>query len=380
MKYSLFYFKDISLIFNVDKTAEQYEDVKLFGNGDVGLLDTINKNFPKIWSLYKEMKALDWDEFEFDFSQCLVDFEKAPEDVTEMMVKTIMWQWESDSVAGQCPAVLIAPYEPCTELWEAELRINDNESVHANAYSEIVRMGFPVPKEVLRQMLSHNEAHRRLNVVGRELKELKRKSVVLAYKKEFENYTPTDEEICEDMMLFYFIMYCLERVQFMDSFGTTFIIAQSGWYQAIGQSVKKICQDEYEVHSELRKEVILKLMSTEIGKRIFEKLKPKMVQILEEVVDSEIRWTVEDLFVNDTKTLVGTNSDLMVKWCLFNAKAVANTLGLKTKFTFPKSNPIPVLEDWINMNKQQSAPQEIDNPAYKVNAVEIDDTNMIFKV
>ena len=70
----------------------------------------------------------------------------------------------------------------------------------------------------------------------------------------------------------------------------------------------------------------------------------------------------------------------MVKWCLFNAKAVANTLGLKTKFTFPKSNPIPVLEDWINMNKQQSAPQEIDNPAYKVNAVEIDDTNMIFKV
>ena len=380
MKYSLFYFKDISLIFNVDKTAEQYEDVKLFGNGDVGLLDTINKNFPKIWSLYKEMKALDWDEFEFDFSQCLVDFEKAPEDVTEMMVKTIMWQWESDSVASQCPAVLIAPYEPCTELWEAELRINDNESVHANAYSEIVRMGFPVHKEVLRKMLSHNEAHRRLNVVGRELKELKRKSIVLAYKKEFENYTPTEEEICEDMMLFYFIMYCLERVQFMDSFGTTFIIAQSGWYQAIGQSVKKICQDEYEVHSELRKEVILTQMNTEIGKRVFEKLKPKMVQILEEVVDSEIRWTVEDLFVNDTKTLVGTNSDLMVKWCLFNAKAVANTLGLKTKFTFPKSNPIPVLEDWINMNKQQSAPQEIDNPAYKVNAVEIDDTNMIFKV
>ena len=380
MKYSLFYFKDISLIFNVDKTAEQYEDVKLFGNGDVGLLDTINKNFPEIWSLYKEMKQLDWDELEFDFSQCLVDFEKAPEDVTEMMVKTIMWQWESDSVASQCPAVLIAPYEPCTELWEAELRINDNESVHANAYSEIVRMGFPVPKEVLHKMLSHNEAHRRLNVVGRELKELKRKSIVLACKKEFENYTPTDEEVCEDMMLFYFIMYCLERVQFMDSFGTTFIIAQSGWYQAIGQSVKKICQDEYEVHSEQRKEVVLTLKNTEIGKSVFEKLKPKMVQILEEVVDSEIRWTVEDLFVNDTKTLVGTNSDLMVKWCLFNAKAVANTLGLKTKFTFPKSNPIPVLEDWINMNKQQSASQEIDNPAYKVNAVEIDDTNMIFKV
>src|SRR5699024_6166079 len=125
------------------------------------LLDTVNKKFETIFKLYKEMKALEWDELEFDFSQCLVDFEKAPSDVTEMMVKTIMWQWESDSVASQCHAVLIAPYEPCTELWEAELRINDNESVHANTFSEIVRMGFPVPQDVLRKMLQHNEAHRR---------------------------------------------------------------------------------------------------------------------------------------------------------------------------------------------------------------------------
>ena len=122
------------------------------------------------------------------------------------------------------------------------------------------------------------------------------------------------------------------------------------------------------------------MLKTDLGKKAFEKLKPKMVEILEEVVDSEITWTVEDLFDNDNKTLVGTNSKLMVQWCLFNAKAVANTLKLKTKYTFPKTNPIPVLEDWINMNKQQSAPQEADNPAYKVNAVEVDDEDMIFEI
>lgn len=367
------------MIFNTEKTVDQYSNVTLFGNGDVGLLDTVNKKFPKIFDLYKEMKALDWDELEFDFSQCLVDFEKAPKDVTEMMVKTIMWQWESDSVASQCPAVLIAPYEPCTELWEAELRINDNESIHGNTYSEIVRMGFPVPEDVLETMLQKTEAHRRLNVVGSVLKGLKRKSILLAYAKEFEGKVVTEEDYLEDMILFYFTMWCLERVQFMDSFGTTFVIAQSGWYQAIGQAVKKICQDEFEVHSEYRKEVVLDLISSPQGKVVFEKLKPKLVGILEDVVDSEIRWTTDDLFENDTKTLVGTNSKLMVQWCLFNAKAVANTLGLKTKYTFPKSNPMPVLEDWINMNKQQTAPQEQDNPAYKVNSVEVDDEGVVFK-
>lgn len=368
------------MIFNVEKTAEQYENVTLFGNGDVGLLDTVNKRYPKIFSLYKEMKNLDWDEAEFDFSQCLIDFEKAPKDVTAIMIKNIMWQWESDSVASQSPAVLIAPYEPCTEVWETELRMNDNESVHSNCYSEIVRMGFPLPQDVLKDMLAHTEAHRRLEVVGRELKKLKQKSIILAYKKEFEGYVPTEEEICEDMMTFYYIMWCLERVQFMDSFGTTFIVAQSGWYQAIGQAVKKICQDEYEVHSEYRKEMVLDMMSSPLGKQVFERLKGKFTDILEDIVDSEIRWTVEDLFEHDKRSLVGTNSDLMVKWCLFNAKAVANTLGLKTKYTFPKSNPMPILEDWINMNKQQSAPQEADNPAYKINAVEVDDEDVIFKI
>ena len=52
------FYKGFVMIFNVDKTAEQYEDVKLFGNGDVGLLDTVNKRFPKIFDLYKEMKQI----------------------------------------------------------------------------------------------------------------------------------------------------------------------------------------------------------------------------------------------------------------------------------------------------------------------------------
>lgn len=368
------------MIFDTTKTAQQYENVTLFGNGDVGLLDTVNKKFPVIFSLYKEMKALDWDENEFDFSQCAIDFEKAPKDVTEMMLETIMWQWESDSVASQCPAVLIAPYEPCTELWEAELRINDNESVHANAYSEIVRMGFPVPQNVIRDMLAKTEAHRRFSVVGNVLADLKRESIELAYKKEFEGFIPPKNFWIKPMLTFYFTMWVLERVQFMDSFGTTFLIAQSGYYQPIGQAVKKICQDEYEVHSEYRKEVVLEILKTVEGEAALEELKPLFTSILEDVVDSELRWTREDLFKSDTRALVGTNSELMCQWCLFNAKAVANTLKLKTKYTFPKTNPIPILEDWVNMNKQQTAPQEQDNPAYKVNAVIADDHNVMFKI
>ena len=368
------------MIFNTAKQAEDYSDVQIIGNGDVGLLDTINRRFSKIWDLYKEMKALDWDENEFEYSQSLSDFKKAPADSSEAMLKTIMWQWEADSVASQCPAVILAPYQPCTELWEAELRINDNESIHGNTYSEVVRMGFDIPKEVLAEMLAKTETYRRLSVIGDALKEVKRSSTIIAYEREMLGKEPTQEQMFQDMILFYFCMWCLERVQFMASFAITFTICQSGWFQAIGMAVKKICQDEFEVHSEFRKEVLRELIKHPVGAKVFEKLKPRLSNILDNVLDCEINWVVNDIFDNGNKSLVGTNADLVSQWTLFCAKPIAHELKLDSKYKFPAKNPMPHLEDWIDINKNQSAPQEQDNPAYKVNIVENDDDDMVFDI
>lgn len=366
------------MIFNVDKTAEEYSKVEIIGNGDIGLLDTINKRFSVIWDLYKEMKSLDWDENEFEFSQCLTDFEKAPEDACRAMIGTILWQWETDSVASQCPAVILAPYQPCTELWEAELRINDNESIHGNTYSEIVRMGFKLPQKVLQDLLQRTETFRRLEVIGEALKEVKKSSATIAYEREVLGKEPTEEKMYMDMILFYFCMWCLERVQFMASFAITFTICQSGWFQAIGMAVKKICQDEYEVHSEFRKEVLKQLIKHPVGAEAFEKLKPRLGKILDNVIASELKWINEYVFENGTRSLVGTNADLVSQWTLFCARPIVKELGLETSYKLPTKNPMPHLDEWIDINKNQAAPQEQDNPAYKVNIVERDDHGVHF--
>lgn len=366
------------MIFNTAKTAEQYESVELIGNGDVGLLDTINRRFQKIWDLYKEMKALDWDETEFEFSQCLQDFTRAPVDEAEAMIKTLMWQWETDSIASQCPVVILAPYQPCTELWETELRINDNESVHSNTYSEIVRMSFGMPKEVLKTLLAKTETHRRLKVIGRALKEIKRNSTIIAYNREIHGTEPEIEQIYHDMILFYFCMWCLERVQFMASFAITFAICESGWFQAIGMAVKKICQDELEVHSEYRKEVLRELIKHPVGAKVFKRIKGRLEAILDNVIDSELNWVVEDIFHGGKKSITGLSAELVCQWTLFCAKPIASEFKLKSKHKFPKKNPIAFIEEWIDINKNQAAPQEQDNPAYKVNIVQRDDVGMIF--
>ena len=61
-------------IFNTTKTLEEYSEKKLFGVGEMPLLNTIHKNYPELWKTYKDMKALDWDENEFNYSK---DFSNA---------------------------------------------------------------------------------------------------------------------------------------------------------------------------------------------------------------------------------------------------------------------------------------------------------------
>jgi ribonucleoside-diphosphate reductase beta chain len=360
------------LIFNTQKTKSDYENVKLFLNDSKGLINTIHKKYPKIWTLYKELKALDWSEDEFNYQQCLVDFKTANKDISDMMIETLAWQWEADSVVSTSPICLIAPFNPSIEVWETEATITTNELVHANTYSEIVRMSFDKPEEVLEQILSKQEAFKRLAKVQNFLEDF----AELSYDYQQNKKSYDEKYIIKQLMKYYFVLLLLERIQFMASFAITFTICMSNLFQAIGQAVKKIAQDELEVHCEYRKEILKELKSEYPD--VWESVLPEFADLFKEVVESEMTWT-EHLFKD--RELVGINEDLTKQWVLFNAKDVAKTVGIdKTEnmYKFPVKNPIPHLEDWFNMNAQQAAPQEQDVAAYKLNIVKRADENMEF--
>lgn len=364
----------MSFIFNTEKTAEDYAAKTLFLNKPAGLVDTVHKIFPNIWGLYKEMKSLDWDEEEFDFTSCMVDFDSAPKDVSDMMLKTLMWQWEADSVVSRAPTCIIAPFNPCTEIWATEQRICDNEQVHANTYSEIVRMGTKIPTKVIEELLAETETFRRLDIVSSTLYNIYNYSRKIAQDESYDELEAT-----EYLLRFYLTVLCLERIQFMASFAITFTICKSGWFQPIGMAVRKIAQDELEVHSEYRKEVIREMLKTDLGKQAYENIKDELKNIVKEVIDAELYWTNEYLFKD--RVLVGTNAELVSKWVLFNAKDVVRHMGMEfPEYKFPKDNPMPHLEDWLNLNNLQAAPQEQDLVQYKIGSVKTDDSDEEFEI
>lgn len=363
----------MSLVFNENKVASEYEKKQpLFFGPQVGIFDTIHKQYPKIWELYKTMKSLDWDESEFSYDQCNLDFKNCPKSVADMMIRTLAWQWEADSVASRSIAPVLAPFITDSSLWAAWSRIGENECLHAATYSEIVRMSFDDPEQVLKEVLAVKESIIRMDSVNEVFSKLYTTSHQYALGQ------CTAEGAYDDLFMGVVALFLLERIQFMASFAITFTICSTNLFQPIGKAVQKIAQDELEVHAELDKEVIRIELQTERGKDCYVRLKPNIKQLCDEVVQSEFVW-IDNLF-SEGRELVGTNPATVKQWVLFNAREVYKFLDIESDHKFPTKNPMPHVEDWINISNTQSAPQEQDNNQYKLHTIIRDDTKTSFDV
>ena len=352
-------------VFNLEKT--DYENPSLLMGQKPGLFDTVNKKFPEIWKLYKSQKSLDWDENEFNYSSCNVEFKTCSKSTYDMMIKTLAWQWECDSVACRSIAPVLAPFITSSELWAAWLRVSDNEVVHAATYSEIVRNSFDDPSVVLSEILKVEESVARLTKIAQvfaEGYELSHKYAIGLVENNQETYNGLFKMIVA--------LLVLERIQFMASFAVTFAICDTGLFQPIGKAIQKIAQDELEIHVELDKAVLRNEMKTARGKQAMIDCADDIKAMLDQVVDAEFTWV--DYLFSEGRELVGLNSDILKKWTLFCAKDVYKFMGVESDHKFPTTNPLKYMENWLDISKTQPAPQEQDNAQYKVGIMRRDDS------
>lgn len=360
-------------VFNVNKT--DYTGTKsLFLGQPNGLFDSINKSHPAIWELYKKMKSLDWDENEFPYADCALEFKTCSRSVYEMMIKTLASQWEADSLAAHNLIPIVAPFVSSSELWALYCQIGNNEILHSLTYSEIVRNSFENPDVVMTEILEESEALRRIHVVANAMAEVK----AVGLQLQTGEITRHDYRARDAAMLFVYTLLGLERIQFMASFGVTFAIAESGMFLPIGQAVKKICADELNIHVETGKAIITNELQTPEGQASFLRIKSRVQEIYDEITRSELRWC--RYMFSEGRELVGMNLELLENWSLFNANDVYHFTGIENPFKVIKKNPIPFINDWIDLNNHQASPQEEKTSNYLLGGLINDAGDKVFDV
>jgi len=347
-------------LFNADSTAYETGVYPIFlGENCGGLHDSINRNYPELFRLYKLQKERDWYENEIPLHQSRMDIED-PDNagLTDLIIKNIAFQWELDTIASRGIAPVIAPFSTNSEHWLAVVKQTEIENLHWLTYAEIVKNCVPDTRSVFHEVMKNKQVLNRAHTVVRVMDEVERMGA--EYKL---GLIKADEKMMGKLLVFYVALFALEAIQFMSSFAVTFAVAGKDKYQGIAQFVQKIMSDE-QLHAMMDKETIRAILTDPVWRRVFKlpEVQNEIKSVLDEVMSGEHEWN--RYILSDGRACPGLSIRVLDQWNAWRAAPVYDFLGVQFDHERPKFNPLPFMDDWMDIDSNQNANQEQGNNNY----------------
>lgn len=112
---------------NIENDGWKTGKYPLFLGQELGLHDTMNRPYPELFDKFKLLKSLDWTEDEIDLEKSRLDFLSCDKNSYDVMIKTLAFQYEADSLASRSIIANFAPFISNSDLSQMMLRWSDNE-------------------------------------------------------------------------------------------------------------------------------------------------------------------------------------------------------------------------------------------------------------
>lgn len=360
-------------VLNLKNNQRKLGDAPLFLGQELGLYDSINVAHPELFRVYKGLKSRDWSEDEVSLAQDALDFETCSQGQYDIMIKTLSWQYEADSVASRAIAPLLAPFVTNSEYWAGISYISQNEVLHALTYSEIVRQCIKDPEEVFSEIENNDHITSRGLYIVKVFDELQQ----MGAKYILGLVTKDDPEVREILVKAVFALFCLEQIAFMSSFACTFALAEREVFMGIAKLVQKIMIDEKD-HSKYGELTIKILLKDPAWKKTFEVLSKDWIpNFFYECLSEEHSWS--EYIFSEGRSILGLNTPLLKDWVNHKACVVADVVGIEFKDRVDV-NPLPWMDTWMDIDSIQSPNQEIENTNYLLNSItdDVGDEEMDF--
>jgi ribonucleoside-diphosphate reductase beta chain len=361
------------LFFNPNATAwEKGGEESLFLGESQGLHDGIHLTFPAGREAFQRQVENRWVFDEFNHEDSRLQFLECPPSISSPTQIGLAYQWESDTRAARAMTAVYAPFVTNSQLWEGISEIANMELMHALTYSEINRTCITIPRDVFALAMKSKHILQRSATVAKVFSRTAELGAMLTLERRGHKIHVDKWEAYKSVLLSVFAFYFFERVQFMSSFAATFAVVNDGWFQSIGTAVQKIMQDEYYIHAEFGLNIIKFELATDKGKAAFKELKPVIVQMLKEIIQSELSFNA--YLLAEDRRLPGVTLGALNQYTLLNAQAAAQAVGVFDAMGLDviKYNPLPFMDDWLKMDSFQRARQEMDDNAYLIGVVHDD--------
>lgn len=359
------------------------DDCPLFLGEDLGLQTYLNPRYPEIYKLFKDQRSQQWVETEVDLSIDQRQWVSLPEEVKQITVLNLANQVMMDSLLGRSPMRALAPFITNEEYEIAWLEIQRMEgAIHSVTYSHIIQSVFPNPDEVLEEIKKNAKALKRLEGITSLFDELYKQSIIKQYEEDVLGQEWCEEKNFELKKLILKTItacYILESIQFNASFSMTFALAEQDILPGIANELMLIAKDELGIHTEFG------LTSVNIQRKVWPEvwgaIQHEVVEYFTEVYENEAGWG--EYVLSEGRKVVGMNGGLIREYLQFVTTNSMQKLGLPVpEGIYRSKNPIPWIENWIDVSKIQSAPQEQEILNYKFGKIdnELDVSKLSFEL
>lgn len=358
-------FLDYKNVMNLDNNGWKTGKYELFLGEELGLHDSMNRPYPQLFDLFKRLKSLDWAEDEIELEKSRLDFLSCDKNSYDVMIKTLSFQYEADSLASRSIISLFAPFISNSDLSQMMMKWSENEALHALTYSEIIRQCIPVPDDIFEEILADKNITDRSRIIAESFSKLK----MLGAKYTLDKDSVDRKEVQKTILLSLSALYCLEALEFMASFSCTFSLAERDLFEGVASLVQKIMIDE-QIHSKMDEAILDILLADAEWLQVYEDIKPEVQELVDSVYTQELSWS--EYIFEDGRSILGLTTPLLKDWVTYKAEAIYDKLSLVKPFKSVKDNPLKWMDKWEDIDSNQQSAQEVSLNNYRLNSV-IDD-------
>ena len=315
-----------------------------------------------------------WRPEEVDVSKDRVDFQKLSDSEKHIFISNLKYQTLLDSIQGRSPNIAFLPILSLPELETWVETWSFFETIHSRSYTHILRNLFGDPSSIFNDIVENEEIKKRAADISRYYDDLIFATQLWQTLGEGQHtvhgqtYNITLRELKKKLFLCMNSVNALEAIRFYVSFACTFAFAERELMEGNSKIIRLIARDEN-----------LHLTSTQHIINLWAKGKddPEMVEIAEEckeeateiflnAVRQEKEWAS---YLFQQGSMIGLNKEILCQYVEFIANHRMSAIGLGQPFAI-KSNPLPWMNNYLNSDNVQVAPQESEISSYLVGQID----------
>ncbi len=358
--------------FNPKRTNPLVEPM-FFGN-PVNVARYDQQKHPIFEKLIEKQISFFWRPEEVDVSKDRVDFQSLSESEKHIFISNLKYQTLLDSVQGRSPNIAFLPIlslpelETWTETWSFF------ETIHSRSYTHILRNLFADPSPIFDDIVANEHIKKRAGDISKYYDDLIFLTQLWQTQGEGVHtidgvaYTVTMRELKKKLFLCMNSVNALEAIRFYVSFACTFAFAERELMEGNSKIIRLIARDEN-----------LHLTSTQHILNLWIKGKddPEMAEIAEELkdeakaifmlaVDQEKEWAS---YLFEQGSMIGLNKDILCQYVEYIANHRMSAIGMGQPFDI-STNPLPWMNNYLNSDNVQVAPQESEISSYLVGQID----------